>query len=359
MSLLIFVGIPTIIAAVYFFLMASNEYVSEARYTVKGAHSAPQSSELIGMVLGGGGGGASGYLDSWIVQDYILSSDMIDALEKKIQLRRIYTDKSIDFFSRLSEDASKEEFIKYYRKRVAVAFDFSSGITTLTVRAYKRQDAKLIADAIIELSEVLVNRISDRAQADALQLARQELEQAEQKAIKASSDIKAFRNEQGDINPQATAQIILALIGTLDAELAKTNAELAETKTYMRENSPRIVALKTKLAALRDQIESEKSKLTGKDGKVVSGLVEDYQRLVMEQEFAVKRYTSALTAFEAARVQAIAKSRYLEPIVMPMLPERHDIYLGIRNVASVFGIFLLAFVIISLGMAAIREHSGQ
>lgn len=356
-SLLIFVGIPTLFAAVYFFLIASNEYVSEARFTVKGSPTTPQSGELVGMVLGVAGTG--GFQDSWMVQDYILSIDMIDALDKKIQLRKLYSDGSIDIFSRLWADATKEEFIRYYRKRVTVSFDFSSGITTLNVRAYKRADAKLIADTILELSEVLVNRISDRAQEDSLQLARQELEQAEQKAIKTSSDLKVFRNEQGEINPQATAQTILSLVGNLDAELAKTNAELAEVKTYMRENSPRIVALKTKIEALRGQVEAEKARLTGADGKVVSGLVQDYERLLMEQEFAVKRYTSALTAFEAARVQAIAKSRYLEPIVMPMLPEQHDIYRGIRGVASVFGIFLLAFVIISLGVAAIKEHSGQ
>lgn len=359
-SLLIFVGIPTIVASIYFLLIASREYISEARYTVKGTHAAPsQGSEVLSMVLGGGAGGLGGFTDSWIVQDYILSYDMIDALEKKINLRKLYANESIDFFSRLSEEATKEEFINYYRKRISVSFDFSSGITTLHVRAYKPANAKLIADTIIELSEVLVNRISDRAQEDALQLARQELEEAEKKVIKASSEIKTFRNEQGEINPQATAQAILSLVGTLDAELAKTNAELAEAKTYMRDNSPRIVALKTKINALREQIESEKSRLTGINGNVVSSLVQGYERLVMEQEFAAKRYTSALSAYEAARVQAIAKSRYLEPIVMPMFPERHDIYRGIRGVASVFGIFLLAFVIISLGVAAVKEHSSQ
>lgn len=353
--LLAFVCLPTILVAIYSGFFASNQWVSEAKFTIRGAQASTQP-DLLGFILGGNGTVAA---DSLLLHDYILSKDMVDILEQKIKIREQFSNKSIDFVSRLSEQATKDELIVYVGNHISVVFENSSGVSTLKVRAYKPEDANAIANVILQQSEILVNRLSERAQADAVELAQNELVQAEQKVLVARAATKAFRDERGAIDPKATAASILNLVATLDGNLAQANAELSEARTYMNEKSAKVVALKAKANAIREQITAAKSRLTGKHENVVSNLVEGYQRVSADEEFAEKRYAAALSAYEAARVQAMTKSRYLVPVSNPSLPEKPDWIRRIMAIVKVFGGCLLAFVLVSMTIAAIREHSRQ
>src|SRR5262245_8074815 len=86
---LIFVALPTLIAAIYYFLIAADLYASEARFVVR-SPSRMQLTGLAGFLQAPGGIGTS-QSDVWSVHDFILSRDALAALQKKVDLRAIFS----------------------------------------------------------------------------------------------------------------------------------------------------------------------------------------------------------------------------------------------------------------------------
>src|SRR5205085_4745793 len=74
------VGLPTLIAGVYFFAIASDLYLSEVKFIVRGPSKAATSS-LAAMLSGGGAPAASE--DTFAVHEYVKSRDAVRRLERE------------------------------------------------------------------------------------------------------------------------------------------------------------------------------------------------------------------------------------------------------------------------------------
>jgi capsular polysaccharide transport system permease protein len=128
----------------------------------------------------------------------------------------------------------------------------------------------------------------------------------------------------------------------------------------MRANAPGVVSLENRIAALQRQIATERAKLAGDPAQadVMSGLVADYERLMVEREFAEKAYISALGSLEAARAEGLRKQRYLAAFVQPHLPEDAVRPRRLIAILTVFFGSLIAWAIGALGVAAVKDHAG-
>ncbi|MBN2427400.1 MAG: capsule biosynthesis protein [Deltaproteobacteria bacterium] len=352
---LFFVGLPTLLAVLYFGLWATDMYVSEAQFLIRNSEGGG-SSEILSFL--GTTGGGSVISDGYVVREYIVSMNLLQILDQKLNLKEHFQSSGADFFSRLKADATSEDFLDYYRSLVNVSFDSTGGILTLKVRAFSPEMAQKLGQAILAESEKLVNRLRERALQDSLALARQELKNSEDRVTAAREALKKFRRKSDLLNPEATAGAMLSLIAELEGEAAKTRAELAEARAYLREDSAKIVALKARIKALEGQIKSEKKRLTGSDSRVLNELVSDYERLTVEREFGEKLYISALSSMEMARVRAESKSRYLVAFSEPSLPEESLYPKRFLSIGVIFTGASLLFGIVSLVIAAIREHAG-
>src|SRR5262249_53884825 len=139
------VVLPNIAALVYFGLIASDQYMSEAKFTVSSA----AIPKMDGM------GSITGVPPMLIVQDtqvvtnYIESRAMVEHLERAVGLRDAYSSKSIDWWARFQKGKPIEKFADYWEKMCSTSIAFPSGIVTLAVRAFSAQDAKRIADAVV------------------------------------------------------------------------------------------------------------------------------------------------------------------------------------------------------------------
>jgi len=108
--LVLMVVVPNLVSIVYFGLIASDQYVSEARFTVSTA-ALPKFDGL---------GSVTGLPPMLIVQDtqvvtnYIHSRAMVEQLERIVSLRDSYSSKSIDWWARFHKDKPIEKFTKYW-----------------------------------------------------------------------------------------------------------------------------------------------------------------------------------------------------------------------------------------------------
>src|SRR5690606_10339979 len=120
------------------------------------------ATELLGMVIQGGG--ATNASDSYIINDYLQSQAIIEDVSKTVDLERIFNVSHADWLFRMGEDLPIEDRLDYWNSMVDVTYDSTSGNLFVQVKAFTPEDAKAIAEAIVENSDRLVNRLSETAQ---------------------------------------------------------------------------------------------------------------------------------------------------------------------------------------------------
>ncbi|PMX87360.1 lipopolysaccharide biosynthesis protein, partial [Pseudomonas sp. GW460-C3] len=87
-------------------------------------------------------------------------------------LASLFQRPEIDLLSRLWQQAAPETLLKYYRKQVNLHYSSETGITTMTVRAFRPDDAYRIASTLLDIGEARVNTLNKRGYDDALRVTR-------------------------------------------------------------------------------------------------------------------------------------------------------------------------------------------
>lgn len=346
------VVLPTLIAIVYYGFIAADVYISESRFVVRSPER--QTASPLGMLLKGTGFTRS-QDDSYTVQDFILSRDAMRALDEKLNLRSAFG--KGDLFSRfpgLDWDDSFENMHRYYQKMVGVQLDPVSSIATVTVRAFSAEEAQKINQYLIEMSETLVNQLNERGRQDMIRFAANEVAEAEKKARDAALALARYRNEKGVIDPEKQSTIPLQQIAKLQDELIATKAQLAQLQMLTRDN-PQIPVLKQRIQMLESEIELESARVAG-SGRSLASKAAEFQRLALDKEFADKQLASALVSLEQARNEARRQQLYLERIAQPNLPDAAMEPRRLRNILAVFVLGLIAWGVLSMLIAGIREH---
>jgi capsular polysaccharide transport system permease protein len=349
--------VPTTVALLYFGGVASDVYVSESRFVV----SSPErtSTSGLGALLLKGTGFGRAQDDAYAVQNYIQSRDALTVLNQELGLREAFSDRSVDFVNRFGFgdfDRSFEALHRYYQNKiVGLNHDSASGISTLTVRGYSAEQAQRINQILLTQSETLVNRLNDRGRQDLIRFASAEVDLAQDKAKAAALALSSFRNRQGVIDPERQSTLQLQQIAKLQDELLSNKAQLNQLQTFTK-NNPQIPALQQRVRTLEAEIGKESSKVAGAGQGSLAGKAADYQRLLLEREFADKQLASAMASLEAARNEAQRKQLYLERIVQPSLPDKAQEPRRLRGVLATFILGLIAWGILSMLIAGVKEH---
>ena len=352
---LLSVVVPTLLAIIYFGLIASDVYISESRFVVRSPERQTSSSTL-GLLLKSTGFSRS-QDDSYTVQDFILSRDALKVLDEKLNFREVYSSPALDIFGRfagLDWDDSFEALHLYYQGKVLVRLDGASSISTLTVRAFSAEDAFAINQQLLEMSEVLINDLNERGRQDMIRFANDEVRNAEEKAKAAALALSTYRNDKGVIDPEQQSSIQLQQIAKLQDELIATQAQLTQLQTFT-ENNSQIPSLRQRVRNLKRQIAAETNRVAGGDRSLANKAAE-YQRLALEREFADQQLGSALASLEQARNEAQRKQLYLERIVQPSKPDMAMEPRRIRGTFTTVVLGLIVWGILTMLLAGVKEH---
>ena len=349
------VGLPTLVAGVYYFAIASDLYLSEAKFIVRSPKQVQTSS--IGALIQSTGL-ARAVDDTAVVEDFIMSRDAVRKLEQQNDLRAVFGRPEGDFVMRfpgILRRADFEALYKRYDHFVSVETDHTSGVTTLRVKAFTSEDAQTIARALLGYGEQLVNELNERARKDALGTARHEVDRAQEQISRIQDQLTAYRVQQNMLDPKSASTGVLELIGQMRSAQATARQQLGELLRNSP-NSPQIPVVQTRIDSLDKLITEERAKLSGETNSVVSILTE-YERLTLDRELAEKALTSAFTSLEAARLEAQRQQLYIETIAEPNLAD-YPLY---PKRAISFGMVLvsclLAYGIAWLLVISAREHA--
>lgn len=351
---LLTVVVPTALAILYFGLIASDVYTSESRFVVRSPER--QSTSPLGVFLRGAGFSRA-QDDSYSVQEYILSRDALGVLNTRVGLGKSYGSPGVDFVSRfagIDPDNSFEALHRYYQKMVNVQTDTASSISTLTVKAFTAKDAVSANSVLLEQSEALVNRMNERGRQDMIKYARAEVTVAADQAKAAAQALSRYRNTQGVVDPERQATVQLQQVAKLQDELIATTTQLAQLRAFTPSN-PQIPALQNRARTLQGEIDKETGKAAGGQ-RSLANKSGDFQRLVLESEIANKQLSSAMASLENARNEAQRQQVYLERIAQPSLPDVAQEPRRLRNILATIALGLVAWGILSMFLAGVREH---
>lgn len=356
LRLAFWVGVPTLLAVVYYGLLATDMYQSESKYSIQGSdmRSAGSLDSLLGALSVSGGGTE---YDARAVREYVLSRDVLRRLESEEGFIRHFQDPAIDWIARIPADATLEEAYGYYDGLVDVRYDSQSGVSTLHVRGTTAEDAGRFALAILRYAEETVNDLSERARLDRMEFARREVAAGEIRLASARQAILELQREGEEIDPVESATAVFNIRSALDAELSKARAELRQLQSFMQPDAHQVQVLKQKITSLEEQIRSENLKLVDNQSQSLSASIARFEPLVLEKEFAEKAYESALTSLEVARTEAAQQHRYLAIVVSPSMPDEPTHPQRLLGVLTVFALALVGFGVLSLLLAAAREHA--
>lgn len=351
--------LPTLLALLYYGVLATDRYVSEARFVIRTASNPAGVAGGLGALLQLVGMSRS-QDDAYAVRDYLLSRDAMHALAGQVDLAAIYRNPDADplllYPSLLFRDTD-EGFYRYFGHRLSVIVNNTSGLTTMRVEAFRADDAAKVARVLLGLGEDLVNRLNIRMQEDAVRIASAEVARAEQQRIDSQVAVTAFRNRELILDPGKSSSIVVQLIGALSSQLADTRMQIAEMQGNAP-NSPQLDGLRQRQAAIERQIATERARV-GADSDGLAEKIETYERLVLEQEFAVRTLAQAVSAQEMARVDARRQQLFLERVVEPGVPDEATEPERWRNVFTVLGFNVIGAGVLWLLIAGLSEHAGM
>lgn len=356
-SFVVAVIVPTLLTALFYMFLATSQYSTISQFAVRGPAGAAGPADMLGLFATTA---SSETADTYIILSYIHSRDLIEELDKRINLREIYDRPEADFYYRFDPTKPIEDFVNYMKTMVSTEFDTFSGVVTLTVRAFRPEDAQLVAENVLAASERLVNELSRRARDDSLREARAEVAKSEQRLRLSRAMIATFRGSESEIDPAAAAAAQQGVITQLEGQATTIESQLNALRQTMSASAPPVVQLESQLAAIRKQADVERQKVAleraGTSGTALTQRLTRYEELLTEREFAERAYVSSLASLEGARLEADRKQRYLAVFVSPRSAEEALYPQGLRWTAVVFGVCLIVWGIFSIIIAGVRDH---
>ena len=357
-----FVLVPSIAVVLYFAFFASDQFAVESKFAVRSVEIESPSSDPSNPSSSSSTAGfsftATGQ-NAYIVTSYIRSRAIVDDMSAKLNLREVFRRPEADFWARLQRDASIDELTQYWLSMVDTYVDSLSGVVTVRLRAFRRDDALALGRAVVETSEALVNRISERARRDATAMAEKEVRRAFESVQKSLAELHEFRDKAGIIDPGQAMGEIGKLLLPLLTEKEKLESELFVATREMSEDAPTVQVLRKKLDAAEAHIKELKARITsepGGAGQTVAASIAKFEELEIQRQLAERFYALAQADLDRAQQRATRQNIYLSVFVPPSLPEESRYPRRFAFSLLTFVALTVIWAIVVMVIASVEDH---
>ncbi|MCD4498061.1 hypothetical protein [Chromobacterium vaccinii] len=352
---LLLIALPLLLTGLYFATIAHDRYVSESRVIVKRGSDDRGGSLDLGFLLGGNA--STLREDAMLLQQYIHSPDMLARLDKTLNLKQAFAEPAgWDWFYRLPANATREEFLNYYRGRVDVQFDEKTALLVIRSQGFTSRFSQQLNQAILAESERFINELSHKISREDMAFAQKEVDYAYRELSRAREQLLSYQNRHGLIDPHAQAQATGQLVAELEGKQAQLEAELRNLQSYLQSDSPQVIAARNALDALITQVAREKSKLVSPDDDKLNRKTAQFQEIRAYAEFRTDLYKLALTALEKSKVASAHKLKSLAVISTPQLPEEAEYPRRLYVLGSLLLLCGLLYGTVRLTLSIIEDH---
>lgn len=350
----IMILIPMLLLILYLLIFSQPRYLSESKVAIK--HSNDLNGSNLNVALLMGAGNPSSAEDALYLKEYINSPDMLAVLDKQLDFRQAFGHSDWDFFYHLSDSATREQFLNYYRNRISVSYDDKTGLLTIGTQGFSPEFAQKFNQAVLKESERFINEISHRIAREQLLFAENEMQDARTRLNSSKTELLTYQNSNNILDPEAQALAATSLINTLVSQRIQMEAELRNLLTFLREDAPQVVSAQNALKSLASQIDNEKSKVTAPDGLKLNRMAVDFEEIKAKVQFDTDIYKLTLTSIEKTRVDAARKLKMLSVISSPQLPQESKFPSSLYLLISWLLVCCLLFGTVKLLLTVIDDH---
>lgn len=354
LSPITFIGIPMLLGSLYFGVIAKDRYVSESQVMVRRS-SDPEGASNSGLssLIGGN---SSSREDVTLLLAYIQSLDMLQKLDARLQLRQAFKRQGLDFFSALPADATQEDFLEFFHKRIEVSIDDKTGFLKIRTQGFTPEFAEKFNQTILAEAEHYINEISYKIAREQVSFIDQEVVLARKNLDHAKEGVLTYQNKHGQLDPIASAEAAGKVIAEMEARESLLQAELRNLKSYLNDDTPQVISARNALDALQAQINAEKNKLTAPGRDKLNRSAADFMEIKGNAEFKADLYKLALSSLEKARIETAHKLKNLIVIYSPHRQEEAE-YPG-RKMALITMLLMISmlYAILKLVLAIIEDH---
>ena len=360
----LFVLTPFFLFAFYQIVIASPRYESQARLIVREPDGMATLDPAMALMSGFGVSGANS--DTELVKVFIHSNDMMDYLENTLKIKDHFSNNEHDYFSRLSDDASRESLFNYYSDKITVEIDDESQVVSIFVQAFDPAFAHLMSKTIVDHAEWYINEIGHNLAKKQLEFVKLEHLKVEQRLQTAKSGLISFQRRHDLLDPEAEGMALQQITYQLEGKIAAQLTELRALKSSMSENASQVIQARSQLESMQQQLEKERSRLTSQNPSV-EGLPEDEKNLSVSQilakfsdykinmELALQAYTSSQVSLEKSRIEAYRQLKYLVTVETPTIPEEAKYPQVFYNISLILAVILMLFGIGRILLATVAE----
>ena len=317
LSFLLIVVLPLLISAAYLWGIAKDQYASTVGFSVR-REDASAAADILGGLTSLTKSSSS---DTDILYEYLRSQKLVADMNERLDLWAIWSKPVGDPVFALSSGGSIEDLQDYWLDMVRTSYDSATGLIEVRVLAFDPADATRIAQELLDQSARMINDLSAAAREDAVRFSREELKVAEARLREAREAVTAFRIRNQIVDPTTDFQTQAGLISMLENQLAEAQIEI-DLLADAPENDPRLLQAQRRARVIVDRIAAERAKVgVGGGQKDFAALAADYERLLVDREFAEKTYIAALSAYDSAKADSQRTSRYLAAHILPTTAE--------------------------------------
>ena len=337
LALALFVA-PNAAAVAYYAFLASDQYQSETRFTVRTSAPILKPDKLADI---SGLPSTEIMQNSLIVTNFIDSRTMLAVLEKEADFTKAYSNPDTDLVARLDPNSTIEEKLDYWEDAVSSEIDPQSGIITVDVRAFSAQEAKKIVDVIVAHSERMINELNDRIWTDITASARQQVEKATADLNDARTNLQRGQNQAGILTVEGSSDTLSALLLKVQEERIELQGRYDTNARVIDKGAPQMRVLKRQIDSKEKQVQRVKAQIAGQsdEGDTLADTSVRFSELNFRTNIASQQLQTSIGAYEQLQYSSQQQLMYLDPFLTPTLPQsaeypRRWLWIGVTLLAS-------------------------
>lgn len=357
-SLFIYVVIPWLLFSVYQLFISAPRYESQSKIIVKQPDGISTMDPSMALLSGLGANNTNS--DIQLVKLFIESVDMVEYLDKKLQLSEHFDTEDLSYLSKLYSINNKDDLNEVYSRFINVEIEELSGAVIIKAQAYDAEYSRQLNAEIVKHSEDFINSIGHQLAKSQLKFINKEHELTESKLRKSKSDLLNFQHKYNLLDPEAEGMAIQGIAYSLESSLTKGTVELKTLQSIMSERSPMVIAKQTELKALKEQLKVERRRLSQgpKDERIkLSTILSEYSGLKINLELSLKAYMSSQISLEKSRVEAYRQLKHLIIVQTPTMPINNKYPEVTYNMLLALIILMMTFSIVRIITSTIKELS--
>lgn len=340
LKVLIYFG-PLLLLWLWLTFGYTHRYAVTTQFSLRNHQATPGIAFGEAAMLTGAG---SAQQDLHLIREYILSPNLLTHLENQLSLRAVYSSSEILPPQRLEKNISFEAFLEHYRSLINISIDPGSGIVTMQIEGYTREQTLAQSNYTLKAAEAYINEVSKKIAERQAASAHEHLETAREERAQKNRRLLAFQSQNATLLPSRDSASALSIIGSLEAQLAAERARLVGQSGLLAANSSIMIESRTKVQALEGQIAAERSRLFSEspsESLAFHQVLASFQLIQTDLELATKSYSEALAALQRAQIAAAENLKALVVISSAIMPEKTKyprvwVWMLIASIAHLF-----------------------